>query len=44
MWKTRGGRKKFLFSRLMCWVAVDRAMHIAGHDSSRAPMCGAPRR
>jgi GH15 family glucan-1,4-alpha-glucosidase len=29
IWETRGGRKRFTHSRLMCWVAVDRAMRIA---------------
>ncbi|MFE9643197.1 glycoside hydrolase family 15 protein [Streptomyces sp. NPDC006365] len=29
IWETRGGRKKFLYSRLMCWVAIERAMRIA---------------
>ena len=29
IWETRGGRKRFTHSRLMCWVAIDRAMRIA---------------
>ncbi|MGW2221266.1 glycoside hydrolase family 15 protein [Nonomuraea sp. NPDC001684] len=29
VWETRGGRKKFLYSRLMCWVAIERAMRMA---------------
>jgi GH15 family glucan-1,4-alpha-glucosidase len=29
IWETRGGRKNFVYSRLMCWVAVERAMRIA---------------
>ncbi|HEY4107956.1 glycoside hydrolase family 15 protein [Puia sp.] len=29
IWEVRGGRQKFLFSRLACWVAMDRAMKIA---------------
>jgi GH15 family glucan-1,4-alpha-glucosidase len=29
IWEVRGGAKPFLFSRLMCWVAVDRAMQLA---------------
>ncbi|MFB6961329.1 glycoside hydrolase family 15 protein [Streptomyces sp. NPDC056309] len=29
VWETRGGRKTFLYSRLMCWVAVERAMRLA---------------
>ncbi|MBL7500641.1 glycoside hydrolase family 15 protein [Frankia sp. CNm7] len=31
VWETRGGRENFLYSRLMCWVAVERAMRIAIH-------------
>ncbi|MBV8944420.1 MAG: glycoside hydrolase family 15 protein [Solirubrobacterales bacterium] len=29
VWETRGGRKHFTYSRLMCWVAVERAIRIA---------------
>src|SRR5918994_1482947 len=29
IWETRGGRKHFTFSRLMCWVAVERAIRMA---------------
>jgi len=29
IWETRGGRKHFTYSRLMCWVAVERAIRIA---------------
>ncbi|WP_445529177.1 glycoside hydrolase family 15 protein [Streptomyces cyslabdanicus] len=29
VWETRGGKKDFLYSRLMCWVAVERAMRLA---------------
>jgi GH15 family glucan-1,4-alpha-glucosidase len=29
IWETRGGRKQFTFSRLMCWVAVERAIRMA---------------
>ncbi|MFS4105655.1 glycoside hydrolase family 15 protein [Streptomyces sp. PD-S100-1] len=29
VWETRGGRKDFLYSRLMCWVAVERAIRLA---------------
>ncbi|MGW4081743.1 glycoside hydrolase family 15 protein [Streptomyces sp. NPDC004822] len=29
IWETRGGRKKFLYSRLMCWVAIERAIRMA---------------
>jgi GH15 family glucan-1,4-alpha-glucosidase len=29
MWETRGGRKHFTSSRLMCWVALERALRVA---------------
>ena len=29
IWEVRGGKKDFLYSRLSCWVALDRAMKIA---------------
>ncbi|WP_377268056.1 glycoside hydrolase family 15 protein [Peterkaempfera sp. SMS 1(5)a] len=29
IWETRGGRKNFLYSRLMCWVAIERAVRTA---------------
>ncbi|WEO93721.1 glycoside hydrolase family 15 protein [Streptomyces sp. FXJ1.172] len=29
VWETRGGRKNFTYSRLMCWVAIERAMRLA---------------
>jgi GH15 family glucan-1,4-alpha-glucosidase len=29
IWEVRGGRQHFLFSRLACWVALDRAIKIA---------------
>jgi len=29
VWETRGGRQHFTYSRLMCWVAVERATRIA---------------
>jgi len=29
VWETRGGRKRFTYSRLMAWVALDRAIRIA---------------
>ncbi|MEU3856455.1 glycoside hydrolase family 15 protein [Streptomyces sp. NPDC028722] len=38
VWETRGGRKKFLYSRLMCWVAIDRAIRIAHHRSLPAEL------
>ncbi|MGX1852833.1 glycoside hydrolase family 15 protein [Streptomyces sp. NPDC055299] len=38
VWETRGGRKKFLYSRLMCWVAIDRAIRIAQRRSLPAKL------
>jgi GH15 family glucan-1,4-alpha-glucosidase len=29
IWEFRGGRRKFVYSKLMCWVAVDRAIRMA---------------
>jgi GH15 family glucan-1,4-alpha-glucosidase len=29
IWETRGGRKDFTFSRLMSWVAIERAVRVA---------------
>ena len=29
IWEVRGGRKHFVYSKLMCWVAVDRALRLA---------------
>jgi GH15 family glucan-1,4-alpha-glucosidase len=31
IWETRGGQQHFTFSRLMSWVAFDRALRIAQH-------------
>jgi GH15 family glucan-1,4-alpha-glucosidase len=29
IWEVRGGKKNFLYSRLLCWVAIDRSIKIA---------------
>ncbi|SDK31340.1 glycoside hydrolase family 15 protein [Nonomuraea jiangxiensis] len=29
IWETRGGRKDFVYSRLMCWVAIERSIRVA---------------
>lgn len=29
IWETRGGPRQFVFSKLMCWVAVDRGLRLA---------------
>ena len=33
IWEVRGGRQHFLYSRLMCWVAIDRALRLADKRS-----------
>ena len=37
IWEVRGGKKQFLYSRMMCWVAIDRAMKIANNHSYPLP-------
>ncbi len=37
IWEFRGGRRHFLHSRLMCWVALDRALKISELASLPAP-------
>ena len=29
IWEVRGGRRQFVYSKLMCWVALDRALRLA---------------
>ncbi len=29
IWEVRGGRQQFVYSKLMCWVAVDRGLRLA---------------
>ena len=29
IWEVRGGRRHFVYSKLMCWVAIDRALRLA---------------
>jgi len=38
IWEVRGGRHEFLYSRLMCWVALDRAVRLAHKRSLPAPL------
>ena len=33
IWETRGGRRHFVYSKLMCWVAVDRGLRLAAKRS-----------
>ena len=37
IWEVRGGRREYLHSRLMCWVAVDRGLRLAQKKSLIAP-------
>jgi GH15 family glucan-1,4-alpha-glucosidase len=38
IWEVRGGRKPFLYSRLMCWVAIDRGIRLAQNRSFPGPL------
>ncbi len=38
IWEVRGGRKQFLFSRVMCWAAIDRGIRLARKRSFPAPI------
>ena len=38
IWEVRGGRQEFLYSRLMCWVAMDRGIRLAQRRSLPAPL------
>jgi GH15 family glucan-1,4-alpha-glucosidase len=38
IWEVRGGAQEFLLSRVMCWVAVDRAIRLARKRSFPAPV------
>jgi GH15 family glucan-1,4-alpha-glucosidase len=37
VWEVRGGRREFLYSRLLCWVAVDRGIRLADRRSFPYP-------
>jgi GH15 family glucan-1,4-alpha-glucosidase len=37
IWEVRGGQQAFYYSRLMCWVAVDRAIRLSIKRSYPAP-------
>ncbi len=37
IWETRGGRRHFVYSKLMCWVALDRGLRLASKRSFPAP-------
>jgi len=38
IWEVRGGRREFLYSRVMCWVALDRGIRLANKRSFPAPL------
>lgn len=38
IWEVRGGDREFTFSRVMCWVALDRAIRLAKKRSRPAPL------
>jgi GH15 family glucan-1,4-alpha-glucosidase len=38
IWEVRGGRQEFLYSRVMCWVALDRGVRLALKRSFPAPL------
>jgi GH15 family glucan-1,4-alpha-glucosidase len=37
IWELRGGRRLFVYSKLMCWVALDRGLRLAEKRSLPAP-------
>ena len=38
IWEVRGGRREFLHSRVMCWVAIDRGIRLARKRSFPGPL------
>jgi GH15 family glucan-1,4-alpha-glucosidase len=38
IWETRGGRQQFTYSKMMAWVAFDRAIMIAEQHGYKAPV------
>lgn len=38
IWEVRGGQQEFLYSRLMCWVAIDRGIRLVLKRSFPAPL------
>ena len=38
IWEVRGGQQEFLYSRLMCWVALDRGIRLSQKRSFPAPL------
>src|SRR5258708_11374801 len=42
IWEVRGGRREFLYSRLMCWVESDRAISLRRNRPLPAPLVDWP--
>ncbi len=40
IWEVRGGRRHFVYSKLMCWVAIDRGLRLADKRSFPADRAG----
>lgn len=38
IWEVRSGHREFLFSKIMCWVAMDRAIRLANKRGLPAPL------
>ncbi|MDN5850347.1 MAG: glycoside hydrolase family 15 protein [Nitrococcus sp.] len=38
IWEVRGGQQEFLFSRLMCWIALDRGIRLSRKRGLPAPV------
>ena len=38
IWEVRGGHREFLYSRVLCWVALDRGVRLANRRSLPAPL------
>ncbi len=38
IWEVRGGRQHFVYSKVMCWVALDRALKLAQRHGFKAPL------
>jgi GH15 family glucan-1,4-alpha-glucosidase len=38
IWEVRGGQKHFLYSKLMCWTALDRGVRLAESEGLAAPL------
>ena len=44
IWETRGGRRHFTFSKVMCWVAFDRALRSLEREHPDSELCDRWRR